>query len=260
MTGQLIDRIVDGGYFDSSGAVTALEIANAVRTITTEPGSDVTPLKPFIIEISSDPELFPEACTANQSTREPSKPDAYDYDVLGTLDDPFTITKTRIARGYHTILRLRAQMQDLNKEADGTITEEQSHAFFRVCPQPRESLEAVLSAVTSRKTQSVAASSTGASNKQLRDKPSSWKSLAMSWWLSPPVQKYLDGQICERQNRQPWIETARLFGALPDVENGNGSRREAWKAIEPTICPRAVKAAAPPAKAASASSSSAELR
>jgi hypothetical protein len=176
------------------------------------------------------------------------------------LDDPFTITKTRIARGYHTILRLRAQMQDLNKEADGTITEEQSHAFFRVCPQPRESLEAVLSAVTSRKTQSVAASSTGASNKQLRDKPSSWKSLAMSWWLSPPVQKYLDGQICERQNRQPWIETARLFGALPDVENGNGSRREAWKAIEPTICPRAVKAAAPPAKAASASSSSAELR
>ncbi len=256
MTGQLIDRVVDGGYFDSSGAVTALEIASAIRTISTEPGADVSPLKPFIIEISSDPELFPEACAANQATREPSKPDAADYDVLGTFDDPFTIAKTRIARGYHTILRLRAQMQDLNKEGDGAVGDEQSHAFFRVCPQPRESLEAVLFAAAGNKSQAAASAASGSArgDRQLRDKPSSWKSLAMSWWLSPPVQKYLDGQICERQNRQPWIETAKLFRATnaPENEIETGSRRRDWRSIEQTICPRLALPAEPLAKAAAA--------
>src|SRR5262249_34196105 len=44
----IVDRIVDGGYLESYGVITALELAHAIRAI--EPG-----LVPFVLALSNDP-------------------------------------------------------------------------------------------------------------------------------------------------------------------------------------------------------------
>jgi hypothetical protein len=50
---QVIDRIVDGGYIDNYGALTALELAQAIHAI--EPN-----LAPFVLAISNDPDEDPD--------------------------------------------------------------------------------------------------------------------------------------------------------------------------------------------------------
>ena len=50
---QVIDRIVDGGYIDNYGALTALELAQAIHAI--EPK-----LAPFVLAVSNDPDEDPD--------------------------------------------------------------------------------------------------------------------------------------------------------------------------------------------------------
>ena len=45
---KLVDRIVDGGYFENFGAQTAVELARAMITIDPE-------LAPFVLIVSNDP-------------------------------------------------------------------------------------------------------------------------------------------------------------------------------------------------------------
>src|SRR6516162_1438566 len=58
LRGQVLDRVVDGGLFDTSGAVTAFELAFAMRKITAEDSQ--SGLYPYVIQISADPQLFPD--------------------------------------------------------------------------------------------------------------------------------------------------------------------------------------------------------
>jgi hypothetical protein len=50
---QVIDRIVDGGYIENFGALTAMEIAQAIRAIEPE-------LAPFVLAVSNDPDSDPD--------------------------------------------------------------------------------------------------------------------------------------------------------------------------------------------------------
>ena len=50
---QIVDRIVDGGYFENYGALGAMELAQAIRAI--EPK-----LAPFVLVISNDPDEDPD--------------------------------------------------------------------------------------------------------------------------------------------------------------------------------------------------------
>ena len=50
---QVVDRIVDGGYFENYGALGAMELAQAIRAI--EPK-----LAPFVLVISNDPDEDPD--------------------------------------------------------------------------------------------------------------------------------------------------------------------------------------------------------
>ena len=50
-SGQLIDSAVDGGYFDNSGVVTALDIARGLKALDDR-------LRPFILQVSSEPAWF----------------------------------------------------------------------------------------------------------------------------------------------------------------------------------------------------------
>jgi hypothetical protein len=140
----VLDRVVDGGLFDTSGAVTAFELAFAMRKITAEDSQ--SGLYPYVIQISADPQLFPDKedkCGDKDEglyLSEPQLPDAIDYDLFGAAADPATVLQSRTARGYNTLLKLRPQLGELNS---GLKNEEPkrspvSHAFFRVCPQPKD--------------------------------------------------------------------------------------------------------------------------
>jgi hypothetical protein len=51
------------------------------------------------------------------------------------------------------------------------------------------------------------------------------KSIPMSWWLSPPVQAYLNGQLCEQGSPEPaWNSVLSLL-------------RKTTAATVPTACP-----------------------
>ncbi len=54
---QIVDRIVDGGYFENYGALSAMELAQAVHAI--EPK-----LAPFVLVVSND------HCRASQDARQ----------------------------------------------------------------------------------------------------------------------------------------------------------------------------------------------
>lgn len=47
--GDIIDRVVDGGYFDNSGMLTAMELAKAIETISNNA------IKPILVQISNHP-------------------------------------------------------------------------------------------------------------------------------------------------------------------------------------------------------------
>jgi hypothetical protein len=125
---QLIDGVVDGGYFDNSGIVTALDIAHGIK------GLDAR-LLPFILQVSSEPAWFETSmdCTMQSAyPASPQIPNADDFRPIGSLSDPLTVMSTRVSRGYGTILELPEHAARLN----GGVP---SAAQIHVCPQPQES-------------------------------------------------------------------------------------------------------------------------
>jgi hypothetical protein len=100
---EVVDRIVDGGYFENYGAVSATELANAVRAV--EPK-----LKPFVLVISNDPGVPPEM----EDEREF---DARDAEFLSTVWSPImAVANVRTARGTLAVEKLRAELRKLVPE------------------------------------------------------------------------------------------------------------------------------------------------
>jgi hypothetical protein len=206
--GNVTDSLVDGGYFDNSGAVTAIEVASALKRADPK-------LEPLVLQISSEPEWFPDRCAApgqadlrmvsagQPQFLRPAVPDEPDFKPLGTLGSLFTVNATRIARGYQTIAELPDQMFRLNGRP--------SHELIYVCPQERENIIAkVLSGDLS-------------SRAARQDKTEqAWKSVSLSWWLSPPLQAYLDAQLYSAQNQ----ETVRRLLDLLKEDAPQSPRRD----------------------------------
>ena len=184
---QIADSVVDGGYFDNSGVVTAVEIARGLKLIDPR-------LRPFILQVSSEPDWFKDAknCTADGTYLDrPQIPDQADFRPIGSLTDLLTVNSTRVSRGYETILELPEQARQLN---GGVLSAAQIH----VCPQPRESFfwsEFLKITDTFEEPEERAL--------RIRERThqhAQYKSVSLSWWLSPPLQAYLDGQIYAKHN------------------------------------------------------------
>ena len=187
---QIADSVVDGGYFDNSGVVTALEIAQGLKSVDAR-------LKPFILQVSSEPDWFKDNKTCgidgNFSDR-PKVPDQADFRPLGTLADVLTVNSTRVARGYQTILEL----PDRAKQLNGGV---RSVAQINVCPQPKESF--FLKAIQPYTgTNDAAKEKTRALHiRRKAQEEVQYKSVSLSWWLSPPLQAFLDAQIYSEHNQ-----------------------------------------------------------
>ena len=186
---QISDSVVDGGYFDNSGVVTALEIAQGLKSVDAR-------LKPFILQVSSEPDWFKDSKTCGiegNAADRPKIPDQADFRPLGTLADVLTVNSTRIARGYETILEL----SDRAKQLNGGL---RSVAQINICPQPKESF--FLKAVqTYTDTDDDAKKERRAAHIRRKvQEEVQYKSVSLSWWLSPPLQAFLDAQIYSDHN------------------------------------------------------------
>jgi hypothetical protein len=172
---QVIDRILDGGYFENYGALTAQELAEAIRAV--EPD-----LHPFVVVISNDPDdpLDPDDDDAvppraeqaqaqpqfqQRRLREPTPaesvrqaPDADDSMWFADFVTPVTtFANTRTARGILAVTQLRNALYAAMPYCPGHVV------HVRVWPQQRET------------------------------EPRS-RAVSMSWWLSLPIQRHLHQQ------------------------------------------------------------------
>lgn len=181
---QIVDSAVDGGYFDNSGAVTALEIASGIKAVDPR-------LKPFLLQISNEPEWFPERCQGTQRSAvvRPPLQDESDLKPLGTFGSLLTVNATRVARAYETIVQAPVIMRDLNDMP--------SDAQIYVCPQRKENflLTKFTGLFGGSEREKSAARERRIMRKIKENTAEGWKSVSLSWWLSPPLQAYLDGQI-----------------------------------------------------------------
>ena len=200
---QLTDSVVDGGYFDNSGIVTALDVARGIKALDGR-------LLPFIIHVSSDPSWFEASndCTMQAFfPATPQIPDTDNFRPMGSLPDPLTVMSTRVTRGYETILGLPQYTAQMN----GGIP---SSAQIHVCPQPQESFWDFIRTYTGNtmKPEEKMHGMMMSMQKQIV-----YKSVALSWWLSPPLQAYLDGQLYSENNL---AERNCVISLLKDGQNG----------------------------------------
>jgi hypothetical protein len=111
---QVIDRIVDGGYIENYGALTALELAQAVHAIRPE-------LAPFVLAVSNDPDADPDL----------NPLDAPDAAFLSDIFIPIeAILSARTGHGRLALGQVEAVLDHLATAACGAQT-----GHVRVWPQ-----------------------------------------------------------------------------------------------------------------------------
>lgn len=224
--GRAIDSLVDGGYFDNSGAVTAYELAQAIKRI--DPSLD-----PFVLEVTSEPDWFADSDNCEEENKRiaarqrlgaptvgnPQLPYQSGFKPLGAVGDALTVNSTRIARGFETMVQMPARMEQLNRNDI-----KDSYAQVYVCPQQRQSGFAALTGLfpairterrpaTFREITSQHREHRRAREKAARENIKSWKQVSLSWWLSPPLQAYLDGQVYADHNAEAFRGVLDLLAA-----------------------------------------------
>ncbi|HEY7228971.1 MAG TPA: hypothetical protein VH558_01230 [Pseudolabrys sp.] len=112
---NIVDRIVDGGYIENYGALTAMELAVAIDAV--EPA-----LAPFVLVISNDPEENPDL----------NRIDVPDTVFLTDVSIPVeAIENTRNGRGRLAVLQLNAALDRLTNSS----CRRKNTAHVRVWPQ-----------------------------------------------------------------------------------------------------------------------------
>ena len=111
---NVVDRIVDGGYIENYGAITAMELAVAINAV--QPG-----LAPFVLIISNDPDENPII----------NKIDVPDAAFLTDVSIPLqAIASARDGRGRLAVQQLNSVLGVLTKSECGDDS-----AHIRVWPQ-----------------------------------------------------------------------------------------------------------------------------
>jgi hypothetical protein len=155
-----VDRVVDGGFFENFGVTTANDIARVLVA---------NQLKPVILLVTNDP-------TSVARTRQlddldytsPQLPDARDAPLLDWIGAPLeALYATRTSRGELAILRTGQESHGTEKDVVHIpIT---NITVYGELAKPEE-----------------------------KGKSPQFKEVSWSWWLSKPVQEYLDNQFFMR--------------------------------------------------------------
>jgi hypothetical protein len=164
-SGNVVDRIVDGGYFENDGLATAADLAAALK--------DVYGLLPIVIRILNEP-VKPGDGDGRLGPHRPAVPDDDEralFDVYASI--------------FRTLVATRSGHEDGHAEylvnVLGKTGEQKSDRLVEIKVYPLEE-------------------GTGPLCRQLIRGQPYLKTVSMSWWMSQPVQAYLDGQLCVRAN------------------------------------------------------------
>lgn len=233
--GHLVGRVVDGGYYENFGATTALEIAERLR--------EQHGLNPIIIQITNEPTLLgpPELeptksrkgkrismhCQAIAKDpvceRAPIVVTPSQSTFFSTIRNPVSgLLGARQAQGGTALLRLAAFHRDAknscpNASASGpkppaTVCEipmnRDDVGFVHYYVRPQYELQT-----------NYVRNPFGNSPKQT----CVIKNVSMSWWLSKPVQNYLDHEV-SNSNFDPVLK-ALLYGSPEPEQSLDGRQR-----------------------------------
>jgi len=195
---QIIDRIVDGGYFENYGALSAKELALAIHAY------DRT-LVPLVIVISNDPDdllspnddatrnLAPEDnLLMGQKSKAQTRISGAEP-VTDIVTPIKTVINARTAHGLLGVAELDSALRDAS--APGSCEN-----FIQVRVWPEQ------------------ANGSGQS-----------KAVSMSWWLSAPVQQHLHNQTESQQAPQSADNTPHLAAILEQF----GARSACEQASKP---------------------------
>lgn len=107
--GDIVDRIVDGGYFDNSGMLTASELSMAIKELTNGE------LKPILVQISNHPVTLSKHKSATAKTHKFKCPEQSFTSAFTTPDERQLLPElssvigallnARVARGSHAIAK-----------------------------------------------------------------------------------------------------------------------------------------------------------
>lgn len=197
LNGSIIDRVVDGGYFDNSGMLTALELAKAIQTLSNNA------LKPLLIQISNHPVTLDTSPANTQENKQQEKfrcpdqsfenrsPSPSEKQLLPELTAVASaLLNARIARGSHAIARA-FQETGVN------------FVHFQVAA--------------------------------IRDEVGANKKLSMSWWLSKSVQNALNDQINWQREQIPGQTRSikqRLNPAFCAIQKFRKAQINHWKKLK----------------------------
>ncbi|MBN8917724.1 MAG: hypothetical protein J0I31_19175 [Rhizobiales bacterium] len=175
---DVVDRIVDGGYFENFGAESALELAQAMVDV--EPA-----LAPFVLVISNDPQ---SVLTEERTARGVVVPDAAEHSFLPEVAGPFgAIGAVRGGRGRLAVAHAAAWLDArLGGRCPVNLVQ------IKVWPEDSAGRCPVGTAT-----------------------PEKIRQVSMSWWLSKPVQMNLHEQLeptADRCNNRTAVE--QVWSAL----------------------------------------------
>lgn len=197
-------RAVDGGYFENDGATTTAEIADALKRFA---------LAPVVLHIANDPvDLIADP---ERDQRPPSRQDS----LVPLLMTPVnTVLSTRSARGSYALATLagvvgRDNVADFLVFGESAVPTQDQFAIvdglsgFEYVPPgsemprcfERTSLQTNIAAGAKAPVE-------GAPPPAVPNQATVLKEVSMSWWLSKPVQEYLDRQTYHRRNCQALLK------------------------------------------------------
>ena len=201
--GSVVDRIVDGAYFDYSGIVSALELRLQIARLDGE-------LKPFVLFLTNDPGFNAQVCAQKKDVdtqklrteeldvlRRPAEPPPQiGWGVFGSLHYPLdTLIHAWVARTDQAM----SQAVLLNRY-------ENVKAGYQKAPQDFSELRRNFPDDLSFDVISVGARCNN--EKQVRPIP-------MNWWLTMPTQEYLNDEICAGHNLDSLAGVLAQLGPLP---------------------------------------------
>jgi hypothetical protein len=191
----IVDRIVDGGYFENYGALSAKELALAVHAIQPK-------LAPFVLVISNDPDDLLDPANDSDATakrrREVQRKEQLkkarasvnrSEPVTDIVTPVTTVANTRTAHAILGVDQLRSSLREAIPGCDVWMT------HVRVWPQHRE---------TSNRSRAV----------------------SMSWWLSTPIQRHLHQQTEGTKNEnENDTRLQTVWKAMQTTSSCGSSRR-----------------------------------
>jgi hypothetical protein len=166
---DIVDRIVDGGYFENSGALGAKELALAIRAV--EPK-----LTPFVLIISNDPD--DPVMIFNDPDVPVTAEDILKKATLRTM-------KKKQEKKARTAVNRREPVTDILTPVMAIINTRSAHGVLGM-----DELRITLNHPTPKCTVETKVRVWP----QLDGKSKEARAVSMSWWLSPPVQLHLHQQ------------------------------------------------------------------